>query len=451
MKRSSQKKSKINSKPAQELYSKYETLIQQFIAFTAPLNESDLSAVQKDIQKTIRKQAPIQTYQNYERPFVFKIAYQSIIDRFHSAPTPTYSNKEIQLDTEGSVQEKLNQFYFYFNRLSLEQKALLIFKYQFEFKLSEIASIMNASEGAIQLKIDFAIHALEDWIFQGQRTSQSKTKVISTIQQPMESTLRQTKQPSESDSKSRWKRTPWFLRSGAESLMFAVAILLVVIMIPKMKSFYEKSLEKRLDSFDLADLNATQDEMAVLKANLLKNTVFGRPECENTYEKLPKIGCKKNGSAIYAKTASENDELKFVFSSDEIITASDSRTLASLPNEEEDAEEIRVGQSEIWRFNIRTDSPEDLREMVKEYLDSLGQDRTLAGSDGIKAPGGIQFNLLLPREYVSELKNKMHLFAKSYVGDPNSTVSDTFTWYKIKSRKRIPSGKTRVVIWLSQI
>jgi hypothetical protein len=34
-------------------------------------------------------------------------------------------------------------------------------------------------------------------------------------------------------------------------------------------------------------------------------------------------------------------------------------------------------------------------------------------------------------------------------GDSKST--DTFTWYKSKSRRQIPAGKARVVIWLSQV
>jgi hypothetical protein len=71
---------------------------------------------------------------------------------------------------------------------------------------------------------------------------------------------------------------------------------------------------------------------------------------------------------------------------------------------------------------------------------------------GVNAPGGIQFDLLVPQSAVARLKQELlQLAPPPPDGLADTPAGETFTWYKIKSKRKIPAGKARVVIWISQI
>ena len=210
---------------------------------------------------------------------------------------------------------------------------------------------------------------------------------------------------------TRWGRSPWFIRTSIESIGIAIVILIVVASVPKLRNFYQKWTEQRLESYDMTELVM---------------------EPEAATEDQP-------DSAI----AQENDETA------ENETEESSTT----------TQKIHVGNSEIWRFFIKTDSPREMRPKITKLLtelhalekteNSLGLPHELQGTE---APGGIQFNLLVSKTIISELKQKIQNIQVSSSLHPKGGLSkENFTWYKSKSKRFIPSGKTRVVIWLSQI
>lgn len=112
-------------------------------------------------------------------------------------------------------------------------------------------------------------------------------------------------------------------------------------------------------------------------------------------------------------------------------------------------DEVQVGQGEIWRFNLKTDAPALVRTKILKALKDAGIAENTAGIGGVEAPGGIQFDLVVPRAAIPILKVQLEKLA----GSPNENLpfSETFTWYKNRSKKPIPSGTSRMVIWLSQI
>ena len=226
-------------------------------------------------------------------------------------------------------------------------------------------------------------------------------------------------------SRSKWEQIPWYLRTGIEGASIVLLILMGISAGPKVRAVYEHRIEHNLNEF--TDALGTNDsggpETAALNLPLSRGKLPANPE---------------------NPTGGSTDEF------------------ASEGNEEDDSEaegsgiseagEIRVGNSEIWRFNLKTDSPHELRAKVVETLTELKVKPNTPGLGGIEAPGGIQFDLIIPQALVAPLKRHLQKLAPpTPEGLSGSPVGETFTWYKNKSKSPIPNGQTHVVIWLSQL
>jgi hypothetical protein len=138
--------------------------------------------------------------------------------------------------------------------------------------------------------------------------------------------------------------------------------------------------------------------------------------------------------------------------------ADDTEELASSEGDSEGADgsagvdvdsDVQVGKAEIWRFNLKTDAPAIVRGQILKALKDTGVPENTPGIGGVEAPGGIQFDLLVPISVIAPLKGQLERLA----GRPSENLpfNETFTWYKNRSKKPIPNGMSRVVIWLSQI
>ena len=114
---------------------------------------------------------------------------------------------------------------------------------------------------------------------------------------------------------------------------------------------------------------------------------------------------------------------------------------------------------QIWRFNLRTDSPQEIRAKVHASLVDAG---ALPGSrflNGFAAPGGIQFDALVPQEGVERLKDRLEALvdpkesadAGRGRSDPAQDPYPTspFTWFRSKSARPLPAGTVRVIVWIS--
>ena len=117
-----------------------------------------------------------------------------------------------------------------------------------------------------------------------------------------------------------------------------------------------------------------------------------------------------------------------------------------------DASEVQAGHNEIWRFMIKTDSPHEIRPRIVKLLTELNIPSNTPGIGGTEAPGGIQFDLLVPPEVVGEVKKQLQAMApKAPTELAKTPAGETFTWYKNKAKTKLPEHKTRIVIWLSQM
>jgi hypothetical protein len=112
---------------------------------------------------------------------------------------------------------------------------------------------------------------------------------------------------------------------------------------------------------------------------------------------------------------------------------------------------VHAGQPQLWRFTLKTVSPDELRPQVIKALQELNIPPHTHGLAGTQVPGGIEFDLILPQTIVPNIKHALEKIIPGAAGDKDSPVgSEIFSWYKVKSRKKLPEGTSKVVIWLSQ-
>lgn len=221
--------------------------------------------------------------------------------------------------------------------------------------------------------------------------------------------------------RSHWERLPWYVRSSVEGLGIVGLILATVSAAPKIRTLYETSIER-----SLKDLSDPQE------AHLAKAPPLQR--------KAPQAA------------AGEGEE-HFVGDEIEIDTDAENEEPDPAPNPPK--EKAGAGAMQIWRFHLKTESPYESRARIAQMLTAVLHSHGGAGGaslGGTEAPGGIQFDVFVPETLVPEIKQKLEkMAAPSRKDEVGAALGENFTWYKSRSRVKAPAGKSRVVIWLSQI
>lgn len=222
-----------------------------------------------------------------------------------------------------------------------------------------------------------------------------------------------------------WRKIPWPIRTALEGTSIVLVVLMGVSAGPKIREFYERELNQ-----SLRDLTQTFFQGKRTDAEL-SDVRLGRASSES------RDAHEESGQDFMDEAASDDS----LYSESEIdLPVVDPKSA------------VKVGSREIWRFNLKTDSPRELRMKVVQVLQHLKIDPETPGLGGIEAPGGIQFDLIVPQSAVPGIKAELERIAPSAPeGTTDAALSNSFTWYKNLSRRPIPAGKTRVVIWLSQI
>lgn len=203
-----------------------------------------------------------------------------------------------------------------------------------------------------------------------------------------------------------WKELPTGIRLLIEGATIAGVVVLGIQLGPHLREMYEARMEKRLQTLIAAE------DLSAQSVPLMR----GRGD-------------------------SEDAEI-----TDEVANSeSDAENSAGV----EVGGTVQVGKGEIWRFNLKTDAPALVRNQILKALTEAGIPNTTPGIGGVEAPGGIQFDFFVPQTLIPTLKAQLETLA----GKPSENLpfSETFTWYKNRSKKPIPTGTSRVVIWLSQI
>lgn len=225
--------------------------------------------------------------------------------------------------------------------------------------------------------------------------------------------------------RARWRQIPWYLRTAIEATGIVLIILGGITAGPRLRAFYERRLESSLLEYGQG-MEEEVDTAAVVPLSRGKPVAAGEDTSHDA-------GFESGESDDESEEAAEGEERD-----DESV--------------QDATQEVRVGSSEVWRFIVKTDSPHEFRQKVVTILTGLRVPASTPGLGGIEAPGGIQFDLLVSQSIVANLKKQLQAVAPPPPEElSDSPMGETFTWYKNKSKRKVPAGQTRVVIWLSQL
>ena len=221
------------------------------------------------------------------------------------------------------------------------------------------------------------------------------------------------KLPSGSVSSSRWERSPWYMRILIQTSLIVFCVTALVSSTPKLREIYETQIERNLH--DLQETPSLHEDSTLADQKVLM---------ESSY------------NSNHAELESTED---------------------SLDGEDDFASTSKSGHSQLWRFTLKTVSPDELRVDILKLLSKFDLTPKSSGLSGIQVPGGIEFNFLLASEQISSLKNELQrlappdsTFTSTSTGQTQSPGSESFTWYKVHSKKKLPDGKAQVIIWISQ-
>lgn len=225
------------------------------------------------------------------------------------------------------------------------------------------------------------------------------------------------KRPRLRDSLKFWSTIPWYLRTPIISGGIVLLISLAFSAGPRLLALYDGRVERSL-------------------------TEYGN-------EMMPGDG---TGAASAARLARGNLTATAAAPGGTVEEADDFSSSEGGGDAEDDTPALKTGASQTWRFNLKTDSPHEVRAKIVEILTRLKVPATTPGIGGIEAPGGIQFDLMVPQAIIQDLKQALEKIAPEPPKElADSPFGETFTWYKKKSAKPLPAGQTHVVIWLAQI
>ncbi len=196
-----------------------------------------------------------------------------------------------------------------------------------------------------------------------------------------------------------------------------VAGLALLGALPKIRSFYEQRIQQRLDSSNFAELPITGQTPLTSEESI---------------------------DEFISEDVDEDED------------AGGNLVEASL----QDGTMKKASAPQVWRFILRSDSPQEMRARIHR---SLMDARALPSSrfmNGFAAPGGIQFDAFVPTENIERLREQLATLVDQK-GAPAMSAPDSesegpyptspFTWYKNKSKRPLPAGAARVIVWISLI
>ncbi len=481
-----------------------ETLVQSYGDLLFDLCESVLwspvnaqvafRAMVQEIRRS-QKNSVEARFERFERAWVLRLAcdrLRSFADRHARRITPS---EQLELDSQNTASARLHHFDHYFHRLSTEDQLLLLLKDKHGLPLTEIEAALGAPSASLKIRHQQALRALEEWIWDtadgsiapsecfkwhtrasdilgssggaespGEETIPARTAelraaeahlrdcgtcgerfkhyrlLLNTLAHQPRSTLPVPirKAPLAASlprldmsavGRSRWESLPWYVRTAAEATGIISMILIAIVAAPRLRNLYNQATERRLSEF----------------AELFRRGDLGTDEVASLNVPASARGKVAGADGADFETEGEDEE-----ATPEEEVSEDPKESVSF--ETETGEKIRVGNSEIWRFSLKTDSPAELRPKIVEAITSLRVAEDTPGIGGIEAPGGIQFDLIVPKGVIPALRGKLQKLAPKAPPElASSPAGTTFTWYKNRSKRPIPSGKTRIVIWISQM
>ena len=128
-------------------------------------SQSNAHLAFRSILKEIKKQKRTHSYNNYERPWILKIACEKLRSQARKHGRRLTPSEQIMLDATLKTDVRLKQFDSYFHRLSSDDQMLLLLRDKYGLPYNEIAAAMQLPEGSLKVKRQQALRTLEDWVW----------------------------------------------------------------------------------------------------------------------------------------------------------------------------------------------------------------------------------------------------------------------------------------------
>ena len=120
----------------------------------------------RSIMKSIRRNTSADlSFQEYERPWVLRIATQELLKLAASHQRRLTPSEQIQLDSDQDPLSRLKLFGSYFHRLSADDQVLLLLRDKYGLPYPEISTALGRPEGTVKTQRAQAIRALENWLW----------------------------------------------------------------------------------------------------------------------------------------------------------------------------------------------------------------------------------------------------------------------------------------------
>jgi len=428
--------------------------------------------ISESLQNSLQHTSPSHFQQN-ERAYVLQSSISFLRNFSVDHAKRLDKHEQLSLDSLKPGMDRQKMLSHFFQRLQDDEKLILLLKDKYGLPFSDISSALSLPEGTLKVRRSQSIRSLANWIWgEPQLSDQDRCFELDfNLSDILDGTLplnsrRELDQHAAScnrckdilawssslsralaeepraslpipirkadfsqvlpratilgQARSWWMRLPWYLRSSSEGLAIVGVILLAISLIPKVRSLYERSLERGIEAYQLnTQGTGTQN-------NPITPT----------------------GTGELVKNAEEDQNQFLSADQDE----SNDGTEEPDSNESDDASESQGYQKNphIWRFNIKTDNLEEAQALVRKTIKDELPHSASRNDQGITAPGGIQFDILVPENSINTLKAKLEKLAQPKPAELKDTPGEAFSWYKSRAKGKIPKGKTRLVIWLTQ-
>lgn len=117
------------------------------------------------ILRQLQSYKETQRYKKYERSWVLKIASEKIMDAYPQHGARISPEEQLRLDSMKLVSDRLKEFSIYLRRLPPADQIALLLKDKFQIPDSEISDALGIPEGALRVRRQQALLALENWIW----------------------------------------------------------------------------------------------------------------------------------------------------------------------------------------------------------------------------------------------------------------------------------------------
>ena len=115
--------------------------------------------------RRIHKGLRSEDFRIFEKPWIIKIVTQELLQFAQRHGRRLSPSEQIMLDAGVPGASRIRQFDSYFHRLSNFDQILLLLKDKYHVADADIATALGVPEGALKVRRQQALRALEDWIW----------------------------------------------------------------------------------------------------------------------------------------------------------------------------------------------------------------------------------------------------------------------------------------------